>query len=263
MDTCNRGEDPTTAASYWRYLLGRVQARVSRGRVVPGRELGDVVDINRLVCPLRYDISIRIDFVRLLKEQWNLYARDLSGFLNLGESQAYYVWFKDVACARFQPQVARDEQRLKPAFIERVHETARLWHSIQTRGYDPSTPIRIRAGHSVRPVNGKLLNARHFAGDGCHRLACLYVGGHTRLLPEQYEVMIQASLQPLDNTATLIRQLPLDRAAYLHFISTFYCQGQSLNTAEAILAHVAASHPGMLAELQSVFAFDLPRFPDQ
>jgi hypothetical protein len=250
-------------ASYWRYLVARVRARVTRGRVVPGREMGEAVDIDRLVCPLRYDISIRIAFVRLLKDQWELYARDVSGFLNRPESQAYYVWFKDVASARFQPHVSRDERRLKPAFIDRVHQTARLWHSIQTRGYDPSTPIRIRAGHRVRPVHGKRLNARYFAGDGCHRLACLYVAGQTQLLPEQYEVMVQASFQPLDNTATLITQLPLNRETYLRFISDYYCQGRTLQTPEAILAQVAVSNPGMLAELQSVFAFDLPRFSDQ
>ena len=250
-------------ASYWRYLVARIRSRVTRGRVVPGRVLQDVVDIDRLICPLRYDISVRIAFVRLLKHRWDFYGADFSRFLNRPESQAYYVWFKDVATARFQPQLLRDERRLHSAFIDRVHQTARLWHSIQTRGYDPSTPIRIRAGQRVRPVNGKRLNARYFAGDGCHRLACLYVGGQTQLLPEQYEVMVQASFQPLDNTATLITHLPMKRATYLQFICDYYCQGRTLQTPEAILAEVAASNPGMLAELQSVFAFDLSRFSDQ
>jgi hypothetical protein len=250
---------------YWRDLLGRLQARVarSRPRLVAGRDLGDVVDIGRLVCPLRYDLCVRIDFIRLLSEAWSLYETNLAEFLDRPESKAYYVWFKDVACARFRPQLSRDTRRLAPVFVERVHETARLWRSIQTDGYNPATPIRLRAGHPVCPVNGKVINTAYFAGDGCHRMACLFVAGQTQLLPEQYEVLIQPNFLPLDNTTLLIRHLPLDRAGYLRFISGFYCDGRELDTPEAILSQVAASRPDLLAELETVFAFDLPSFSGQ
>jgi hypothetical protein len=269
MDTCNRFSKrlPTDASiiMYWRDLLGRVQARVarSRTRLVAGRELGDAVDIARLVCPLRYDLWVRIDFIRVLREEWSLYEADLTAFLDRPEAKAYYVWFKDVACARFQPQLSRDTRRLAPVFVERVHETARLWKSIQTNGYNPETPIRLRAGHPVSPVNGKVINSTYYAGDGCHRMACLFVAGQTQLLPEQYEVLIQPNYCPLDNTTLLIKHLPLDRAGYLRFISDFYCEGRELDSPEAILSHVAASKPDLLAELETVFAFDLPSFSSQ
>jgi hypothetical protein len=246
----------------WRDLLGRVQARVarSRPRVVAGRELGDVVDIGRLVCPLRYDLCVRIDFIRLLREAWRRYESDLTEFLDRPESKAYFVWFKEVACARFRPELARDPRRLESVFVERVHETARLWRSIQTDGYNPATPIRLRAGHPVCPVNGKIINTAYYAGDGCHRMACLFVAGQTQLLPEQYEVLIQPNFRPLDNTALLIPHLPLDRAGYLRFISGFYCEGRELDSPEAILSQVAAAKPELLTELETVFAFDLPSF---
>jgi hypothetical protein len=273
-DQLRRAAEPLTkrpvpkaapATLYWRDLLGRVQARVarSRSRLVAGRDLGDAVDIARLVCPLRYDLSVRIDFIRLLREEWGLYETNLPAFLDRPESKAYYVWFKDVACARFQPRLSRDSRRLAPVFVERVHETARLWKSIQTNGYNPTTPIRLRAGHPVCPVNGKVINSTYYAGDGCHRMACLFVGGQTQLLPEQYEVLIQPNFRPLDNTTLLIRHLPLDRAGYLRFISGFYCAGGELDTPEAILSQVAASKPDLLAELETVFAYDLPSFSGQ
>jgi hypothetical protein len=248
----------------WRNLLARVQARVTRphGQVVPGRELGDGVEIGRLACPLRYDLCVRIDFIRLLRQEWSLYQSNLPDFLRRPESQAYFIWFRDVATARFQPELARDQTRLRSVFVDRVHETAGLWQSIQSNGYNPATPIQLRAGRNVQPVNGKLVNTSYFAGDGCHRLACLFVSGQTSLRPEQYEVKIQDSFHPLDNTAVLIRHLPLAKATYLRFISGFYC-GQELNTAEAIVAHVASNAPHLLAELESVLNFDLPIFPDQ
>jgi hypothetical protein len=248
----------------WRDLLARVQSRVTRprGQVVPGRELGDVVEIGRLACPLRYDLCVRIDFVRLLSQEWELYRSNLPEFLGRPESQAYFIWFRDVASARFQPELARDPTRLRPAFVDRVHETARLWQSIQSKGYNPATPIQLRAGRTVRPVNGKVVTSSYFAGDGCHRVACLFVAGQTSLRPEQYDVRIQSSLDPLDNTAVLIRQLPLGTATYLRFISRFYCGGEELNTVEAILAHVASNSPHLLAEVESVLDFDLPSCSD-
>jgi hypothetical protein len=260
MDTCNRSGPRTV--SYWRSLLGRMQARLSqsRTRLVPGRHLGHTVDIDRLICPLRYDLRVRIDFIRLLSQAWSLYETDLDQFLERPEAKAYYVWFRDVACARFHPELTQDAPRLASAFVERVHDTARLWRSIQTNGYNPATPIRLRAGDPVRPVNGKIIKTPYYAGDGCHRMACLYVGGQTQLLPEQYEVQIQPNFRPLDNTSLLIRHLPLDATGYLRFISGFYCEGRELDSAEAIRSHVATSRPELLPELDTVFAFDLPSF---
>jgi hypothetical protein len=279
MGTCNRSPAQSSLANEpvprtrpldsqpvtWRSLLARVQARVARpqSRIVPGRELGDVVEIARLACPLRYDLRIRIDFVRLLSRQWDTYQNDLPGFLRQPESLAYRVWFRDVACARFQPQLVHDESRLATAFVDRVHETARLWRSIESNGYNPATPIQLRAGDKVKPVNGKLLQAAYFAGDGCHRMACLSVLGQTSLQPEQYEVKILQSFEPLDNTSVLIRQLPLAPQRYLHFLSSFYCDGRELDTPEAILAQVASVKPDLLGELQSVLAFDLPSLRNQ
>lgn len=242
-------------------LITRVQARVARFRqeIVPGTEIGEAIDIGRLMCPLRYDLWVRIEFVRLLRDERALYTDDLPGFLNRPQSEAYYIWFKEVRCALYRPEIYRNEKRVKAEFIQRVHDTAALWSSIERNGYDRSTPIRLGAGRSIRSVNGKSINSTYFAGDGCHRMSCLYVTGRTRLQPEDYEVQVRQEFEPLDITAVLIQQRSLDRTTYLHFLSRFYCNGSQFDSADQILQHVAFENPDLLAELESVLAFDLPR----
>ena len=247
--------------AYLHDFINRVHTRVRRYRleVVPGRQVGEAIDIGRLICPLRYDLCVRIDFIRLLRDEWALYSQDLGAFLERPQSRAYFIWFREIVCARYRPRVYRDEQLLKRAFVERVHETARLWTSMQQSGYDPSSPIRLRSGRSIRNVNGKAITTTYFAGDGCHRMACLYLTGQTRLEPEHYEVQVDRVFEPLDNTAILARHIPLDRAAYLRFISGFYCDGLAVDSPDRIVQHVAAHRPDLLSELNSVLAFDLPR----
>lgn len=241
-------------------LITRIQARVARYRqeIVSGLEIGESIDIGRLICPLRFDLCIRIDFIRLMRDEWALYTNELARFLERPESRAYYVWFREVRCARYSPQLYRDEKLVMPAFVERVHETARIWKSIERTGYDRTTPIRLESGRTIRTVNGKAINFRYFAGDGCHRMACLYLTGQTRLEPKDYEVRVQRDFEPLDITAELLRPLPLDRITYLNFISRFYCGGLRLDSPDRILRHVASERLDLLPELESVLAFDLP-----
>jgi hypothetical protein len=244
-----------------RHLLWRARARIGRRRqrIIAGGAMGERIDIGRLACPLRYDLHIRIEFIRLLRDESGLHAEDPGAFLERGPARAYYTWFKEIVCARAGSRRYRNDALVRAAFLERVEETARLWHSINDRGYDPSTPIRLMTGKSVRSVHGKRIVSKLFAGDGCHRIACLYLLGQTSLEPHQYEAVVYPRFKPLDNTAVLLGRIPLGRTAYLQFISSFYCGGGTLGTPDEILAHVAGTRPELLPELQSVFAFDLPR----
>ena len=245
----------------FRGLTRLVQARVDRfGRaIVPGALVGRPISIDRLICPLRYDLWIRTEFIHLLRNAWALYEADLDAFCERPEARAYFIWFKEVECARFHPVLYPHEGLLRRRFLRRVHDTARLWRSMTTEGYDRSKPIRLVSGRSIGTVNGKRVAARLFAGDGCHRLACLYDAGHTRLEPGHYEVELLRRFQPLDNTAILVPALQLDRAAYLRFISRFYCDGTPASTVDEIRRQVAAHEPQLLPELESVLAYDLAR----
>jgi hypothetical protein len=250
---------------YLHDVITRLQARVARYRreIVAGSEIRESIEIDRLICPLRYDLCIRIEFIRLLRDQWSLYTDHLDAFLDRPQSRAYLTWFRDIACARYMPEVYRDPTQLQPAFVKRVHETATLWQSIAHNGYDRTTPIRLASGRTIQSVNGKRINATYFAADGCHRMSCLYLTGQTRLEPEHYEVQIHRSFQPLDNTAILIDRLPLGRVAYLKFVSPFYCDGLTFDSPEKVLEHVATRKAHLLPEATSVLAFDLARMKSQ
>lgn len=245
-------------------VIRRVRARVARYRqeVVPGSEIGESIGIGRLICPLRYDILVRVEFFRLLRDEWDQYTGDLDRFLERAESRAYYVWFKEVRCARFDPHIYRDERLVRQAFVEKVHRTAKLWSSIDRSGFDASKPIGLMSGRAIRRVNGKAIDSTYFPGDGCHRIACLYLSGLRRLEPEHYQVVVHRNFEPLDITAVLVEHLPLDRTTYLKFVSSFYCDGRKLDSPDPILQHVASEKPNLLPELESVLAFDLSRLRD-
>lgn len=247
----------------WRRILPPLPRR-RRGRpgdeVIPGSTFGQTIEIDRLIYPLRYDVQVRIDFIRLLRDEWALYETDLPGFLDRPAARAYRTWFGNIGRARLFARSDRGPEFIEDRFLKRVRQTAMLWQAIDRDGYDLSIPIGLRSGRTIRMVHGKQIASTVFAGDGCHRLACLYVLGQTRLEPAHYLLRVRRDLQPLDNTAILIDLQVLDRETYLAFISRFYCDGRVLGSASEIRAHVAAAKPALLPELDSVFAFDLPRF---
>jgi hypothetical protein len=243
-----------------RNLLTQARARVAAWgqETVSGTRIGESIEIARLMCPLRLDLAVRVEFIRLLRDEWTLYTDDLPRFLERPESKAYYVWFRDVRCAHYDPELRRDGERAGAAFLERVHQTARLWQSMERNGYDRSTPIRLETGRSVRPVNEKAVASPYFTGDGCHRLSCLYLMNRTRLSPEDYEVRVHRVYQPLDITGELLPLLSLDRSSYLRFMSQWYAPGQATDTADDMVRFVSRNRPELLHELQTVFAYDLP-----
>lgn len=225
--------------------------------VVPGAKLGSVIDLNRIICPLRYDICIRIEFIRLLRDEWTLYEEDFDLFRTRPAAKAYFVWFRDVRCATYQPKLLHNAARLEAGFMRRVRQTARLWRSMESNGFDTSRPIRLGGGRLVQEVNGKAINGTLFAGDGCHRIACLYLLGWRRLEPIHYEVAVQYCFKPFDNTATLIKSNALDLTAYLRYISKFYCDGLEVDSVDTIRQHVYVRKTELLPELESVLAYDL------
>ena len=237
---------------------GRIRRRLSRvvREVVPGTRIGKSVGIGRLICPLRYDIWIRVRFMQLLRDEPSLYQQRPDEFLRRPQARAYWIWYREVACARFHPSAYPHEHLLQARFRQRVEQTAGLWRSFERQGFDRARPVRLASGRVIEAVNGKRVEATIFAGDGCHRLAALYLSGHHCLEPPQYEVEVHRRYRPLDNTAILCRALPLDVRSYVHFLSRFYCDGVILHDLADLVRKVAAEKPRLLPELESVLAAD-------
>lgn len=226
---------------------------------IPGREIGKTLGIYDIICPLRYDVVVRANFIEMLAANEDLLAAEFEALLEYPATQAYEVWFREVCVRRFFPGIYGDEIKVRQAFRERVEQTRHLWTSVSANGIDPSQPISLSSGKRIGIVNGKLIGATIFAGDGCHRMACMLVLGKDALQPHEYEVVRSTNHTPLDNTAILIDALPLTQPDYLAFIAKSYCTGENLATADEILDYVKANGPARLAELESVFEYDLPR----
>ena len=227
---------------------------ISSPRIVPGTEIGIGLNIVSLICPLRYDLIIRIEFFRFLEREWDLYTNNLPSFLDAAPVKNYYIWFKEISIARFNPDLYPHENLIKPKFIEQVHTAAALWKSLEDNGLDISNPICLMSGKEIIPVNGKITNELYFAGDGCHRLSYLYVKGVRTLPPNYYQVIIYKKFQPLDNTDILYKKLPLSTANYCKFISSYYCNNLDLNTVDEILQYVDAYRHDLLPVIRSIVA---------
>ena len=227
-------------------------------RIIPGREIGERIKIYDLVYPLRYDILVRADFIRFLAENEQLPTSDIGMMLEHPAARAYQAWFKEVAVRRFSSEIYNDHLLVQERFRERVEKVRRLWESITSQGFDHSTPVRLGGGRDIIDVNGKIIDASYFAGDGCHRTACLLVMGKAVLEPEEYEVLWTPTFRPLDNTAILIEKLPIGMAVYLSYISDAYCEGRPLATAEDLMTDVREHSPAKLTEVESVLRHDLP-----
>lgn len=243
--------DFARAAYHWASRLGE--------RIVPGSAFGAPVDIGRIICPLRYDICVRMDFIRLLRDRPTLHLEDFQSFRRLPATEAYFLWFRNVRSVRYEPSLLRNEIRLEAAFRDRVHQTAALWQSIERDGFDTAKRIRLTTGRKIRNVNGKMIDGRIFSGDGCHRIACLHLLGWKRLEPAHYEVAVRPRFVPLDITSELIEFGFVDRGKYLEFISHFYGDGLTFRSVEQIVQYVSQSRPELLVELRSVLDYDLAR----
>jgi hypothetical protein len=229
----------------------------SIARLHPRLRPGDgLVDIDRLISPLRYDVLVREQYLRFLDGRRALHDRDFAAYVALARREPYYAWFRAVAIHRIRPGTADGGEDLEAAFRERLRKTTRLADGFAARGFDPQYPIILRsAGPVAVTATGKAVAGRLFPSDGCHRLALLRLSGHRQLRPEQYRIRAERGWQPPDNTGTLIGALGLTATEYFEFLSLGYAVGVH-DDEEALLANVAA--PSDAGELRRIIAIDRP-----
>ena len=238
-------------------LLGALPGR--RPRLRAG---DDILDIDRLISPLRYDVLVRQGYLEFLARNLDLFHRDFDAFVDLARREPYYTWFCAVAIHRIRPGTEGADE-LDAAFRERLRKTTRLYVAMSERGFDPQFPITVRtAGPVATTATGKIVTGRLFPSDGCHRLAMLRHTGHRSLLPQWYRLRSDGDWQPPDNTGTLIGPLGIGPADYLAFLSLGYANSLFYDEG-ALVAHVPS---GAQDELRRIIAIDRPALqaqPDQ
>lgn len=253
-----RAPRPAPLRRRLRDLLTRsVAARTSW--VISGEQRGEELALVRLICPLRYDIQVRAALMTAFADGTAPRHPTPADVARIPALADYLTWVEHVALPLGQPQYLGDREAIFGAFLRRYHRARRLWRSVSRDGIHPGSRIRLLAGRRVRMPAGKRVTADVFAGDGCHRLACLLALGRDHLQPHEYEVEERFWLQPHDNTARLLGTDALPMAAWLRFLARLYAPGTDPGDPPALRAATAALRPALLPELDSVMAADLPR----
>jgi hypothetical protein len=229
--------------------------RLARFAYQPGRE---PIRIDHLISPLRYDIAVRERYFAVVRERRTLAEEDFPAFVELSRRQPYFTWYTKIAIPSHHPRLVGDEEGVEAAFERRVRGCIDLHDSFESTGYDRRLPIILRTGLQIAPTStGKRLARRIYAGDGCHRLACLRMAGVEVLEPDMYRLHVADTFTPRDDTALLLGAMAISPREYFSFLSLSYAE-RELHTEEALLDHVRAAHPDRLPELQRVIALDSP-----
>jgi len=244
----------------WSRLKARLKAMARRLippppwplRVLEGRDVGEDVEIISLACPLRYDLLVRRDFFRYYSDHADLFASDFESFLDGPAAKDYYTFFRNARIRRYWPELYDSHDRLHEMFVDLVRRSVEVYRSIRTEGFDASKPVSLQTGRVVRHEQDVDVDARYYAGDGCHRIACLWALGFERLPKEYYQVKVYRVCRPLDVTAQLIGVLPNGRQRYWRYLAAYYCDGHDARDASAVIEYVKRHKPDRLAEVESV-----------
>ncbi|MEP7034072.1 MAG: hypothetical protein ABI662_01315 [Dermatophilaceae bacterium] len=216
------------------------------------------VSIRALISPLRYDVVVRADFFRLIEDLRLRDVRRPEDVASVARAHQYFVWFQQVAMARFRPWVLADEDLLSQQFTERVRSSMNLWSSFRLNGFDRRYPVTLRSASGPRSADsGVVLDRPLHVGDGGHRLALILASGADELEPGMYRVDPRPLKELIDNTAVLLPAIPLSVNEYVRFIAGgFGCPEADppveLSGVEGLRDQVRRHRPGTLPELERV-----------
>jgi hypothetical protein len=227
-------------------------------------ELGEGIEIARLICPLRYDVVVRRDFYSFYEANRDRYRSDFDGFVEVVKQSSYYTWFAASEAVRTRPYLLDDHDRLWGQFVNQIRVAAALHESLEKRGFDEQDPIVLRTAEKLlpptaarlAPPTGKLVSDRYFMADGCHRLAWLMSKGYTVLPSAFFRIQCFREFSPFDSTSLLARSLPIAPSEYYAFLSSRYCRPFVFEDRDGFLEHIRQHRPDVLDEVLSVMRVD-------
>ena len=227
-------------------------------------ELENGIDIASLICPLRYDVIVRRDFLTFYTAHRDLYRSDFNAFVDLVKQGSYYTWFVKSESIRTKPHLLDDPDGLWIRFVDKIRKAAELYESMVNGGFDEQFPIILKTaehllpptGDRRAPPTGKFLSDRYFLADGCHRLATLMTMGYNVLPYEYFRIMCFREFNPFDSTSLLARSLPITPSAYFTFLSSRYCHPFVFEDRDSFLEYLKVHKPKDVDELLSVIRVD-------
>ena len=240
----------TRLGNYWYWLE------------VPELEKG--VDIASLICPLRYDVIVRRDFLSFYAAHRDLYSSDFDTFANLVGESAYFTWYVRSDTIRSRPYLLDDPDDLWIRFVNKIRKAVDLYESMLQSGYDERYPIILKTAEHLlppgadrrAPPTGKFISDRYFMADGCHRLAFLMTMGYTVLPAGHFRVKCFREFSPFDSTSLLARSLPITPSEYFTFLSSRYCHPSIFENGESFFRYIREHRPELIDELLSIIRVD-------
>lgn len=227
-------------------------------------ELAEGIDIASLVCPLRYDVLVRRDFLAFYAAHRDLYIADFDAFVDLAKQGSYYIWYMQSEVVRCKRDLLGNEESLEAGFVDRIRAAAALYEAMRERDLVRKFPIILKTAEQLLPPTtdksgpptGKVVSARYFLADGCHRLAFLMAMGYTVLPTIYFRVKCFREFSPFDSTSLLVRSLPINQSTYFAFLSSYYCAPFVFEQREAFLRYISEKRPEFWQEVLSVIHVD-------
>lgn len=227
-------------------------------------ELGEGIEIAKLICPLRYDVVVRRNFFSFYDAHRDLYRSDFDAFAELVRQSSYYTWFAASEAIRCRPYLLDDHDRLWTQFVNQIRKAVVLYEGMENCGFDEQAPIVLKTAEQLlpptadrlAPPTGKLVSDRYFLADGCHRLAWLMSRGYTVLPAGFFRVKCFREFSPFDSTSLLAPGLPITASEYFAFLSSRYCHPSIFEDREGFLGYVAKHWPELLDEVLSLIRVD-------
>lgn len=227
-------------------------------------ELAHGIEIAALICPLRFDVLVRRDFLSFYATNRDLYRSNFAAFVERVRRTSYYTWFITSEAVRCKHDQVSDAAALENEFVARLHRAAKLYDAIEAHGFDRKYPIILKTAEQLLPPTtdrggqptGKQVCAHVFLADGCHRLALLMTLGYSVLPAAFFRVKCFREFSPFDSTSLLVRSLAIDPATYFRFLSTRYCAPYVFDRKHDLIRDVTARRPALLDEVHSVIKVD-------
>lgn len=227
-------------------------------------ELANGIEIASIVCPLRYDVLVRRDFISFYATHRDLYDSDPNGFIALTKQTSYYTWYLESEAVRTNKHLRGKPTALDQDFHKRIGRVVALYESVQKDGFSSRFPITLKTAKRILPPTtdrggpptGKQVRAKYFLADGCHRLALLMMLGYQMLPASYFRVQCYREFSPFDSTGLLARRLLPEPSAYFGFLSTYYTAPVVLTNRSDFLDYVRSCKPEFLEEVLSVIRAD-------
>jgi hypothetical protein len=217
----------------------------------------ELIAVDELISPLRYDVLVRAEFLSFIRANRRLAADKPEEFMRLAREHPYQVWFTKIALASHRPP---RRPRATDLYADRVQQAIALVDRWDTAGYVADSPIQVwEVARPHATATGKVVPRRYYMGDGCHRLALLHLDGVRHLEPHHLRIRSVSRFTPRDNTAVMLSNSVIGEDAYLAFLSRGYGVEPPAVSRKDLLDRV---DEGSRAEVEQVIRVDdLYRLP--